>query len=169
MLGTRIVFPFVVYLCFQGMALLTIQAHYRKLRPPFCNVFDPTSSCKEVSGSKAAFLFISLYMLAVGSAGVKAALPAHGADQFEENDPKEARQMSSFFNLFLLALCVGASVSLTLIVWIQDNRGWDWGFGISTITMFLGIIIFAAGLPMYRLHVIRGSSAIVEILQVRAS
>ncbi|KAI5331420.1 hypothetical protein L3X38_021977 [Prunus dulcis] len=154
--------------CFEfvGLALLTVQAHYPKLRPPLCNVFDPTAMCEKVGGGNAALLFIALYMLAAGAAGIKATLPSHGADQFDEKDPREARQMSSFFNLLLLAVCLGGAVSLTLIVWIQDNRGWDWGFGFSTIAMFLGVAIFFAGLPLYRIQPIRGTSAIVEIIQV---
>ncbi|XP_062016704.1 protein NRT1/ PTR FAMILY 4.6-like [Rosa rugosa] len=154
--------------CFEfvGLGLLTVQAHYPSLLPPVCNVFDPTSSCEKVTGGNAALLFIALYMLAAGAAGVKATLPSHGADQFEEKDPKEARQMSSFFNLLLLAVCLGGVVSLTLIVWSQDNKGWDWGFGISTIAMFLGVVVFFSGLPMYRIQAIRGTSAIIEIIQV---
>ncbi|KAH7545071.1 hypothetical protein FEM48_Zijuj01G0054300 [Ziziphus jujuba var. spinosa] len=154
------------FLEFSGLALLTAQSHYPQLKPPICNVFDPTSHCEKLSGGNAALLSIALYMLAAGASGVKAALPSHGADQFDEKDPKEAKQMSSFFNLLLLAVCVGGAVSITLIVWIQDNRGWDWGFGISTIAMFLGVVIFAAGLPMYRIQVVQGSTAIIEILQV---
>lgn len=72
--------------------------------------------------------------------------------------------MSSFFNGILLAVCVGGAVSLTLIVWIQDNRGWDWGFGISSIALFLAVIVFASGLPMHRM--IQGNSTITEIIQV---
>jgi peptide/histidine transporter 3/4 len=76
--------------------------------------------------------------------------------------------MSSFFNCLLLAACVGGAVSLTLIVWIQDNKGWDWGFLISSIAILLGVIIFAVGLPMYRIHIIQGTSAIISIIQVCA-
>lgn len=148
----------------QGLALLTVQAHYPSLLPPVCNVFKPP--CEKVGGGNAALLFIALYILAAGGAGVKATLPSHGADQFDETDPKETREMSSFFNLLLLALCLGGVISLTLIVWIQDNRGWDWGFGFSTIAMFLGVIVFFSGLPMYRIQAVRGTSALLEIIQV---
>uniref|UniRef100_A0A803QF36 Uncharacterized protein n=1 Tax=Cannabis sativa TaxID=3483 RepID=A0A803QF36_CANSA len=126
-----------------GFTLLTIQASMPKLKPPPCNLLDPTATCEEISGGNKALLFVGLYMLACGSGGLKAGLPTHGADQFEENDPKEAKQMSSFFNLLLLALCLGGAISLTLLVWIQDNKGWDWGFGVSTIAIFLSIILFA--------------------------
>ncbi|KAI6703549.1 hypothetical protein NL676_012685 [Syzygium grande] len=151
---------------FLGLALLTVQAHYPGLRPPKCNIFDSTSRCEKVGGGNAALFFIALYLLAAGSAGIKAALPAHGADQFDEKDPREARDMSSFFNFLLLIVCLGSAASLTLIVWIQDNKGWDWGFGLSTIAMFLGVVLFTLGLPMHRIQPIQGTSTIIEIVQV---
>ncbi|KAJ7947207.1 protein NRT1/ PTR FAMILY 4.5-like [Quillaja saponaria] len=154
--------------CFEfvGLALLTVQAHYPKLKPPFCNIFDKNAHCQKIGGSDTVLLFVALYLLASGSAGNKASLPSHGADQFDEKDPKEAKQMSSFFNYLLLSVCVGGAAGLTLVVWIQSNKGWDWGFGISTIGILLGVIIFAAGLPLYRIEVVQGTNAIVEILQV---
>ncbi|KAK7412505.1 hypothetical protein VNO78_03969 [Psophocarpus tetragonolobus] len=151
---------------FLGLALLTAQAHYPSLKPAPCNVYDPTAQCKIPNCGQEAMLYIGLYLLALGSAGVKAALPSHGADQFDETDPKETSQMSTFFNTLLLAVCTGGAVSLTFIVWIQINKGWDWGFGIGTIAIFLGIIIFAVGLPLYRFRVGQGTNAFIEIIQV---
>ncbi|KAG9149838.1 hypothetical protein Leryth_026651 [Lithospermum erythrorhizon] len=150
---------------FLGLGLLTLQAHYPKFRPPTCNIFDPTASCHQVSGGDAVLLFVALYLVAVGTAGIKATLPSHGADQFDQKDPSEAKQMSSFFNWLLLAMCIGGAVSLTLVVWIEDNKGWDWGLGISTFAMLMGVIVFGSGLPTYRLHVVQGTSVIKEILQ----
>ncbi|XP_028189529.1 protein NRT1/ PTR FAMILY 4.6-like [Glycine soja] len=151
---------------FLGLALLTAQAHYPSLKPPLCNIYDITAHCETPSGGQEALLFIGLYLLAFGSAGVKAALPSHGADQFDEKDPREARLMSTFFNTLLLAICLGGAFSLTFIVWIQINKGWDWGFGIGTIAIFLGIVLFAAGLPLYRFRVGQGTNAFIEIIQV---
>ncbi|XP_030547286.1 protein NRT1/ PTR FAMILY 4.5-like [Rhodamnia argentea] len=151
---------------FLGLALLTVQAHYPGLRPPTCNIFNPTAHCEKVGGGNAALFFIALYLLAVGSAGIKAALPAHGADQFDDKDPREARSMSSFFNLVLLIVCLGGAASLTLIVWIQDNKGWDRGFGLSTIAMFLGVVLFTLGSPMHWIQPVQGTNTIVEIVQV---
>ncbi|RWR96256.1 LOW QUALITY PROTEIN: Proton-dependent oligopeptide transporter family [Cinnamomum micranthum f. kanehirae] len=96
----------------------------------------------------------------------KSCASSHGADQFEEKDPQEAKQMSSFFNWLLLSVCLGGSISLIFIVWIQTNKGWDWGFGVSMIAMFLGIIIFIVGIPRYRIHVNKGANAMTEIIQV---
>jgi len=150
----------------QGLALLTVQAHYPNLKPAICNLLDKNAVCEKINGKHEAFLFISLYLLAFGSAGLKASLPAHGADQFDEKDPKETRQMSSFFNALLLAVCIGGSVSITFNVWIQNSKGWDWGFGISTIAIVFAMIIFAFGLPLYRIHAAQRTNCIIEILQV---
>ncbi|KAF7151074.1 hypothetical protein RHSIM_Rhsim02G0182600 [Rhododendron simsii] len=120
----------------------------------------------KVGGGDAALLFGGLYLVAAGSAGIKASLPSHGADQFEEKDPKEAKQMSSFFNWFLLSGNIGTVISLTLVVWIQDNKGWDLRFGISSISMVVGAFFFTSGLPRYRIQVIQKSNAFVEVIQV---
>ncbi|KAI3824528.1 hypothetical protein L1987_05988 [Smallanthus sonchifolius] len=149
-----------------GLSLLTLQAHYPKFKPHLCNIFLPTSNCEKVSRGNAALLFFAIYLLAIGTAGVKAALPSHGADQFDQKDPKEAAQMSSFFNWLLLGVAAGGSISLTFFVWVQDNKGFDWGFVLSLIAMFLGAIIAIFGLPWYRIYVVLGSSAITEIIQV---
>ncbi|GFS35327.1 nitrate transporter 1:2 [Actinidia rufa] len=153
--------------CFEivGLGLLAIQAHSSKLKPPPCNLFDPTAHCTRVGGSDGALLFAALYSIALGSGGIKASLPTHGADQFDEKDPKEARQMSSFFNWFLLSGNIGSVVSLTLVVWIQDHKGWDLGFGVSCIAMIVGAMCFITGIPRYRIQV-SGSNAMVEIIQV---
>lgn len=131
--------------------MLAFQAHYPKYKPPLCNILDPTSNCEKVDGKNAALLFVALYLVALGSAGIKSALPSHGADQFDENDKKEAIQMSSFFQLAFVG-CVS---------W------WcNWGFFVSTLAMLFGAIIFCVGLPWYRIFVIKGTSAITEIFQV---
>ncbi|XVE51518.1 hypothetical protein DITRI_Ditri02bG0048500 [Diplodiscus trichospermus] len=151
---------------FLGLALLSVQAHYPSLKPRPCNVFDPTSRCEKINGGHAAFLYLALYLVAAGGGGIKASVPSHGADQFDEKDHQEAKHMSSFFNFLLLALCFGGAVSLTLIVWLDDHKGWDWGFGVSAASMFFGVIVAIAGWPLYRIHVVQGTSVIVEIIQV---
>nr|CAD1824113.1 unnamed protein product [Ananas comosus var. bracteatus] len=131
-----------------------------------CNIFDPTAHCHRIEGGDAALLFSALYLVAIGSAGIKASLPVHCADQFDDTDPKEAVQMSSFFNWLLLSLCVGGAISLTLLVWVQNNKGWDKGFAVSTGSMFLAFVVFLVGVPWYRIPVVGGKNALLEIGQV---
>ncbi|MBA0711275.1 hypothetical protein Golax_010473 [Gossypium laxum] len=65
------------------------------------------------------------------------------------------------------SLLLGAlgSAAVTVIVYIQDNIGWGWGLGIPTISMFLSIIAFVLGYPLYR-HTDPVGSQFTRLLQV---
>lgn len=88
-------------------------------------MFDKSSHCEKIKSGDAAMLFVALYLIAMGTGGIKASLASHGADQFDDKDPKEVKYMSRYFNYLLLSICIGGSVSLTIGVWLQDNKGWD--------------------------------------------
>eukprot|EP01018_Ginkgo_biloba_P032795 Gb_24460 [translate_table: standard] len=149
-----------------GYILMTIQAHYPSLRPPKCNISDAISDCKHVTGGKAAMFYMGLYLMALGTGGLKAALPSLGADQFDEKDPQERRFMSSFFNWFALSINVGACIGVTCLVWIENNRGWDIGFGSCVGAVFVAIVSLVLGLPRYRNQIPQGSP-LTRIAQVR--
>ncbi|XP_042494024.1 protein NRT1/ PTR FAMILY 4.5-like [Macadamia integrifolia] len=150
-----------------GYAILTVQAHFSVLRPIPCKALATIdmNQCKAPDSDQAAILFLGLYLIAFGTSGVKATLPSLGADQFDEKNPKEATYLSSFFNWFLFSLTVGAIIGVTIVVWISQNKGWDWGFGICTMAVFSAILFLFMGKSIYRNNVPRGSS-IVPILQV---
>ncbi|KAK9090625.1 hypothetical protein Sjap_023802 [Stephania japonica] len=140
-----------------GFVILMIQARSSSLKPPSCDFATASTPCEEISGSKAAMLFIGLYMVALGVGGIKGSLPVHGAEQFDENTVQGRKQRSTFFNYFVFCLACGALVAVTFAVWIEDNKGWQWGFGISTAAILVSIPIFLAGSPAYRNKIPTGS------------
>ncbi|KDP21234.1 hypothetical protein JCGZ_21705 [Jatropha curcas] len=142
---------------FLGLVILTVQARSSSLKPSACDPENATAPCEEVNGAKAAMLFIGLYLVALGVGGIKGSLPAHGAEQFDESTPQGRKQRSSFFNYFVFCLSCGALIAVTFVVWIEDNKGWEWGFGVSTIAILLSIPIFLAGSPTYRNKIPSGS------------
>lgn len=146
----------------QGLIVLTAQARVPSLKPPACDAATP---CNEVSGGKAAMLFAGLYLVALGVGGVKGSLPSHGAEQFDDNTPSGRRQRSTFFNYFVFCLSCGALIAVTFVVWVEDNKGWEWGFGISTIAIFVSIPVFLAGSTTYRSKIPSGSP-LTTILKV---
>ncbi|XP_030446952.2 protein NRT1/ PTR FAMILY 4.5-like [Syzygium oleosum] len=150
-----------------GYALLAVQAHFHQLRPIPCKgvVPDHMSQCHAADGTQAAILYTGLYLIAFGTSGVKAALPSLGADQFDEKDPKEATQLSSFFNWFLFSLTIGAIIGVTFIVWISNNQGWDWAFGVCTVAVLFALVFVCMGKSLYRNNVPKGSP-LVRIMQV---
>lgn len=121
--------------------------------------------CEAADSGQVAILFTGLYLVALGTSGVKAALPALGADQFDEKDPKEAPLISTFFNWFLFSLTVGAIFGVTFVVWISSNQGWDLAFGVSTLAVLFSIIFLCMGKSVYRHNAPKGSP-FLRIVQV---
>lgn len=131
----------------QGMISLTLSAVLPNLRPPPCK---NGQICEEADLGQLAILYISLLLTALGSGGIRPCVVSFGADQFDENDPKQKTTIWKFFNWYYF--CMGASILVanTVIVYVQDNVGWGWGLGIPTVAMFLSIIPFVFGYPLYR-------------------
>ncbi|CAI0424298.1 unnamed protein product [Linum tenue] len=102
---------------------------------------------------------------ALGTGGIKPCVSSFGADQFDENDESEKKKKSSFFNWFYFSINIGALVASSVLVWIQMNVGWDWGFGIPTVAMAIAIVFFFAGSRMYRVQK-PGGSPLTRIFQV---
>lgn len=145
----------------QGYLLLILQSHFRKLQPQPCG----ESTC--VHGGKAVLLYTSVYLMALGAGGIRGCIPALGADQLEQDDPKQSsKNISSFFNWFLFSITIGASIGVTVVVWVSTNVGWDKGFIISIVCCFVGLCIVSMGKPFYRVRV-PGDSPLLSVLQVR--
>ncbi|KAF9681434.1 hypothetical protein SADUNF_Sadunf05G0001100 [Salix dunnii] len=142
-----------------ALVLITIQAHAKKMHPPACG----KESC--VEGGIEFMLYFSLSLLALGTGGVRGALPALGADQFNEKDPEEAKALASYFNWMTLSTVVGAVVGVTGIVNLSMFHGWWKGFLVSTVGTFIGFVILVSGKPFYHLRQ-PGDSPLLRIAQV---
>ncbi|PSS07881.1 Protein NRT1/ PTR FAMILY 4.6 like [Actinidia chinensis var. chinensis] len=140
-----------------GLLILTLQAHISSLKPPICTSTNRSTPCQHVDGAKEELLFFGLYLVALGVGGIKGSLPPHGAEQFDENTPKGRKQRSTFFNYYVFSLSCGALIAVTFVVWIEDNKGWQWGFGDSTATILISIPIFLLGSTIYRTKIPAGS------------
>ncbi|MFS7911793.1 putative bacterial ABC-type protein transporter [Helianthus anomalus] len=155
---TIIVFSFIY---FAGMVMLTLSAKLDRLRPPLCL----KRPCPPASDGQTAFLYTALGLIAIGTGGIKPCVSSFGADQFDEEDEREVVKKYSFFNWFFFAINMGALLGITLMVYVQQEKGFAWGFGIPTITMFVSIVILAAGFWNYRYKKPMGS-AFTRFVQV---
>ncbi|KAJ7961289.1 protein NRT1/ PTR FAMILY 8.1-like [Quillaja saponaria] len=142
-----------------GMILLILSASLPGIKPS-CD----SSGCHPTS-IQTATVFIALYMIALGTGGIKPCVSSFGADQFDENDETERKKKSSFFNWFYFSINIGALISSSVLVWIQMNVGWGWGFGIPAVAMAIAIVFFFAGSRLYRLQK-PGGSPLTRIFQV---
>lgn len=127
------------------------------MKAPTCSSTNRNTKCEELDSGKAAMLFTGLYLVALGVGGIKGSLPSHGAEQFDEKTAQGRKQRSTFFNYFVFCLSCGALIAVTFVVWIEDNKGWQWGFGISTATILISVPIFLLGSAIYRMKVPTGS------------
>ncbi|WVZ06644.1 hypothetical protein V8G54_019990, partial [Vigna mungo] len=109
--------------------------------------------------------FIELYLIALGTGGIKPCVLVFGVDQFNDFDKKEEIRKSSFFNWFYFFINIGALVASSVLVWIQMNIGWGWGFGAPAVAMVITVKFFFSGSRLYRLQ-IPGGNPFTRICQV---
>lgn len=134
-------------------------ASVKGLKPNCQNgVCDPTTA-------QTAVVFLALYLIALGTGGIKPCVSSFGADQFDETDESEKKRKSSFFNWFYFSINIGALVASSVLVWIQMNVGWSWGFGIPAVVMAIAVASFFLGTRLYR-HQKPGGSPYTRIAQV---
>ncbi|XP_010460013.1 PREDICTED: protein NRT1/ PTR FAMILY 5.16-like [Camelina sativa] len=94
--------------------------------------------------------FCSLYLVAMGQGGHKPCVQAFGADQFDVEDRKERISRGSFFNWWFLSLSAGITLSIIVVVYVQDNVNWALGFGILYLFMVMALVLFLLGRKTYR-------------------
>ncbi|KAL0919683.1 hypothetical protein M5K25_011796 [Dendrobium thyrsiflorum] len=154
----RTIASFMVIYIF-GLVLLTMTASLKGLKP-VCN----GGTCDPKAGQTAA-VFVSLYLIALGTGGIKPCVSSFGADQFDDSDESEKKSKTSFFNWFYFSINIGALVASSALVYIQTHVGWGWGFGIPAVAMAIAVVSFFIGTPLYR-HQKPGGSPLTRIAQV---
>lgn len=141
-----------------GVSLLTVATTIPSMRPPACSsVRKQHHECIQASGKQLALLFVALYTIAVGGGGIKSNVSGFGSDQFDITDPKEERRMIFFFNRFYFFISIGSLFSVVVLVYVQDNIGRGWGYGISAGAMVVGVAVLLCGTPLYRFKKPQGS------------
>ncbi|KAJ4810884.1 Protein NRT1/ PTR FAMILY 5.10 [Rhynchospora pubera] len=133
-----------------GYGMLALSSVLPPLKPSQCHSHSTNTSHCGPTSFQLAFFFISLYLVAIAQGFDKPCSLAFGADQFDQNDPKESTSRSSFFNWWYFAMSIGITIAVIVLSYIQDNVGWGLGFGMPSIIMILALIIFLFGTSTYR-------------------
>ncbi|XP_047043686.1 protein NRT1/ PTR FAMILY 3.1-like [Lolium rigidum] len=154
-----------------GMLGLVLSALIPSLRPATCSNTATTTgstatSCQRANGGQLAVLYVSLLFTALGSGGIRPCVVAFGADQFGVGGRRPGgEQKWSFFNFYFFTMGLAVLLALTVVVYIQENVGWGWGFGIPAIAMFVSVLSFVVGYPLY-VRVKPGGSPFVRLVHV---
>ncbi|XP_061367071.1 protein NRT1/ PTR FAMILY 8.3-like isoform X2 [Gastrolobium bilobum] len=158
---TIVVF-FGIYLI--GICILTLSATIPSLEPKEC----VNSVCPSATLAQNTVFFLGLYLIALGTGGIKPCIWPIGADQFDDTDHRERASKGSFFNWNYFTSNIGALIATTVLVWTEENVGWGLGYGIASAFIGIGIIVFFLGTPIYRLQR-PGGSPLTRICQVVAA
>ncbi|KAJ4837655.1 hypothetical protein Tsubulata_013866 [Turnera subulata] len=145
-----------------GTGMLATVTKLPQLRPPPCKA---RNSCEPATGFQMGILYVALYIIALGTGGLKSSVSGFGTDQFDDKDEKEKSQMAYFFNRFFFFISLGTLMAVTVLVYLQDEVGRSWAYGICSVSMFIAILIFFSGTKRYRYKKSTGSP-IVHIFQV---
>ncbi|XP_055810258.1 protein NRT1/ PTR FAMILY 1.2-like [Solanum dulcamara] len=131
-----------------GIIILWLTAMIPQLTSLSCSQFQHV--CNGPTAVQLAVLFSSFGFMSVGAGFVRPCSIIFGADQLENKEnPRNQRLIESYFNWYYVSSGISTIVAVTIIVYIQDRYGWKVGFGIPVILMFLSVLMFLIGSPLY--------------------
>ncbi|OAP19586.1 hypothetical protein AXX17_AT1G66270 [Arabidopsis thaliana] len=114
-----------------------------------------SSNSKDPNQLQVILFFCSLYLIAIGQGGYKPCIKVFGADQFDGNDIKDAKDKSSYFNWLMFGSCVSILTFRLVSSYIQEDLSWSLGFGIPSVFMLLALFLFLLGTKTYRFSTAR--------------
>ncbi|KAJ8498188.1 hypothetical protein OPV22_008740 [Ensete ventricosum] len=139
-----------------GVTLLAISTALPGMHPPPC-ADTAYGSCVMASGLQMGVLYLALYLTALGTGGLKSSVSGLGSDQFDETNRGEKAQMMKFFSWFFFFISLGSLLAVTVLVYIQDNLGRRWGYGLCALSVVVGLVVFLTGTRRYRFKKLAGS------------
>ncbi|AES90949.1 putative nitrate-transporting ATPase [Medicago truncatula] len=139
-----------------GVTILTISTIIPSLHPPKCTKSN-LKSCEPANNIQLTVLYIALYVTALGIGGLKSSVSGFGSDQFDETNEVEKNHMVKFFNWFFFFISIGSLTAVTILVYIQDHVGRDWGYGMCVCAIVVALCVFLYGTKRYRFKKLAGS------------
>ncbi|KAK8617328.1 hypothetical protein V6N13_080245 [Hibiscus sabdariffa] len=151
---------------FLGMLTITLTAWIPDLQPPRCQPEQQLiGHCISASKAQIGVLVMGLGLLSIGTGGIRPCSIPFGIDQFDPTTEEGLKGISSFFNWYYTTFTLVILLTLTLVVYIQDQVSWVLGLGIPTILMASSIVLFFIGTRIY-VHVKPQGSIFSNIAQV---
>ncbi|KAG5384811.1 hypothetical protein IGI04_036281 [Brassica rapa subsp. trilocularis] len=131
-----------------GLSSLSLSSYMFLIKPKGCG--NEVTPCSTHSTMEITMFYLSIYLIALGNGGYQPNIATFGADQFDEEHPKEGYSKIAFFSYFYLALNLGSLFSNTILGYFEDEGMWALGFWASTGSAVLALILFLVGTPRYR-------------------
>ena len=104
--------------------------------------------------SKEGFLAVSLILIAIGTGGIKANVSPMGADQLKGEGE---HMVQKFFDWFYWFIQVGGLLAFTIVVYVQQETSFFYGYIITAVSMAIGTILLLIGRKYYIVYPPQGS------------
>ncbi|KAJ6703979.1 hypothetical protein OIU85_029868 [Salix viminalis] len=131
-----------------GLVILSLASYLFLNRPKGCG--DELTPCGSHSSMAVSLFYLSIYLIALGNGGYQPNIATFGADQFDEDDPREGYSKVAFFSYFYLALNLGSLFSNTILGYFEDEGMWALGFWVSAGSAIAALVLFLGGTARYR-------------------
>lgn len=148
------------------MVSLSLSSYIFLIRPKGCG--DERTLCGSHSSLEIGLFYLSIYLVALGNGGYQPNIATFGADQFDEEDPKEGHSKVAFFSYFYLAMNLGSLFSNTILGYFEDEGMWALGFWVSAGSALAALLLFLGGTTRYR-HFKPGGNPLARFCQVIVS
>ncbi|GAB4842249.1 hypothetical protein Ancab_012217 [Ancistrocladus abbreviatus] len=154
-------------ICLLGMIVLWLTAVVPEAKPPPCG--PSVGNCQSPTIPQFAFLLLAFGLISIGTGGVRSCSLAFGADQVDRREnPKTETVLETYFNWYKFTACLSVLIAFTVIVYIQEKKGWSVGFGIPAILMFLSALSFFMASSFY-IKIRPGKSLFSSLAQALAA
>ncbi|XP_046859133.1 solute carrier family 15 member 4-like isoform X2 [Xenia sp. Carnegie-2017] len=95
-----------------------------------------------------------LILVSIGTGGIKSNVSPFGAEQLSSLGPSA---IQAFFNWFYWFINIGALIAFTLVVYVQQDFSYFFGYLIPVVTLLLSILVFLLGRKRYIIRPPTGS------------
>jgi proton-dependent oligopeptide transporter, POT family len=109
-------------------------------------MIDMPSAFLQATMDPKGWLIAGLFLIALGSGGIKPCVSAHVGDQFGKSN---SHLLARVFGWFYFSINFGAFFSTLLTPWLLKNHGPGWAFGIPGVLMALATFMFWLGRHRY--------------------
>jgi len=98
-----------------------------------------------ILGGNEMFLLIGMGALIVGNGYFKANISTIVGKLYEDDDPRR----DSGFTIFYIGINIGALLATTVVAYVGETYGFNYGFGLAGLGMLSGLLIFWLGRENY--------------------
>lgn len=108
--------------------------------------------------SAAMWLVVGLWLISVGSGGIKPCVSAHVGDQFGTTNK---HLLTKVYQWFYFSINFGSFISTLLTPWLLEHYGPHWAFGVPGVLMGLATLLFWMGRNVF-IHIPPGGTGFLK-------